>query len=67
MELSGKVSQKTSTESREIKSREVIANIRNSSPEFSTADNLSRNTLFDQARTSPDFFYSREIVKDDSQ
>ena len=67
MELSEKVSKKAKAEYRKRKLEDTITNIRVSSPEFRAADNLSRDTLYDQARTKPDPFYSGEIVKDDSQ
>ncbi|MYI88821.1 MAG: hypothetical protein F4082_00700 [Gammaproteobacteria bacterium] len=66
MELSGKVSKKTRAEYRERKLGDAIANIRISSPEFSAADNLSRNTLNDQAGTNPGSIYSSGIAKDDN-
>lgn len=47
----GKDSKKTRTENRERKLGDAIANIRMSSPEFSAADNLSRDSLYNQART----------------
>ncbi len=66
MELSGKVSKKTRVENRERKLREAIENIRLSSPEFSAADNLSRDALYDRAGTDPGSFYSGQIAKNDN-
>ena len=66
MELSGKVSMKTRADYRERKLGDAIANIRISSPEFSAADNLSRDTLYDQARTNPGSIYLSGIAKDDN-
>ena len=67
MEQSKKVSKKTKAEYRKRMLEDAIKNIRVSSPEFRAADNLSRDTLYDQARTKPGSFSSGEIVKDDSQ
>lgn len=67
MELSEKVSKKAMAEYRKRKLEDAITNIRVSSPEFRAADNLSRDTLYDQARTKPGSNSSGEIVKDDSQ
>ena len=67
MEQSEKVSKKTKAEYRKRMLEDAIKNIRVSSPEFRAADNLSRDTLYEQARTKPGSFYSGEIVKDDSQ
>ena len=58
MELSGKVSNKTKAEYRKRKIEDTIANIRVSSPDFRAEDNLSRDTLYDQARTKPGSSYS---------
>ena len=58
MELSEKVSKKTKAEYRKRKLEDAITSIRISSPDFKAADNLSRDTLYDQARTKPGSFYS---------
>ena len=58
MELSEKVSKKAMAEYRKRKLEDAITNIRASSPEFRVADNLSRDTLYDQARTKPGSSYS---------
>ena len=66
MEQSGKFSEDAKAEYRKRKLAEVIENIRLSSPEFSSVDNLSRDTLYDEARTKPGSFSSGEIAKDDN-
>ena len=66
MEQSGKASENAKADIRRRKLTEVIESIRLSSPEFSAAENLSRDALYDDARTHPGSFSSGEIAKDDS-
>ena len=56
----------TKAECRERRLGEAFANIRLPSPEFNSADNLSRDDLCNQARTTRVSFNSGEIAKDDN-